>query len=215
MVNCGQDQAIRNTHTPITERYVHREFAGRDPSPNRAFRPSVLPLAAVVAQHWPAVRAFDKRVIARLFRGNTTLGFTPNTKISVDAEYVICRVSNVDITSRSCELNFGARKRTLSGRDANEVGATMAAAGIPPREPRARGSKASPNCAARSTRRNHAEDGRRRAVQFRNGAVTARLLHSRRRAGHEAFARGVAGPVTKPAMTAANFERSEGNSIRQ
>ena len=70
-------------------------------------------------------------VIARLFRGNTNFGFTPNTKISVDADSVICRVSNVDITSRSCELNFGPRKRTLTGRDANEVGATMAAAGIP------------------------------------------------------------------------------------
>jgi hypothetical protein len=43
---------------------------------------------------------------------------------------VVCRVSNVDITSRSCELNFGAHKRTLTGRDANEVGATMATAGI-------------------------------------------------------------------------------------
>jgi len=77
-------------------------------APGSASGPSGLALAAVIAQHSPAVRAFDKRVIARLFR-----------------------VSNVDITSRSCELNFGARKRTLTGREANEVGATMAAAGIP------------------------------------------------------------------------------------
>ena len=100
-------------------------------APGSASGPSALALAAVIAQHSPAVRAFDKRVIARLFRGNTNFGFTPNTKISVDADSVTCRVSNVDITSRSCELNFGARKRTLTGRDANEVGATMAAAGIP------------------------------------------------------------------------------------
>jgi hypothetical protein len=100
-------------------------------APGTASGPSALALAAVIAHHSPAVRAFDKRVIARLFRGNTNFGFTPNTKISVDAETVVCRVSNVDITSRSCELNFGARKRTLTGRDANEVGATMAAAGIP------------------------------------------------------------------------------------
>ena len=100
-------------------------------APGTASGPTALALAAVIAQHSPAVRAFDKRVIARLFRGNTNFGFTPNTKISVDAESVTCRVSNVDITSRSCELNFGARKRTLTGRDANEVGATMAAAGIP------------------------------------------------------------------------------------
>ena len=44
---------------------------------------------------------------------------------------MVCRVSNVDITSRSCELTFGSRKRTLTGREANEVGATAAAAGVP------------------------------------------------------------------------------------
>jgi hypothetical protein len=54
-----------------------------------------------IAQHSPTVRAFDKRVIARLFRGNTRFGFTPKTKISVDADSVVCRVTDVDITSRS------------------------------------------------------------------------------------------------------------------
>jgi len=100
-------------------------------APGSATGPTALALAAVIAQHSPAVRAFDKRVIARLFRGNTRFGFTPNTKISVDADSVVCRVSNVDITSRSCELTFGSRKRTLTGREANEVGATAAAAGVP------------------------------------------------------------------------------------
>ena len=100
-------------------------------APGSATGPTALALAAVIAQHSPAVRAFDKRVIARLFRGNTRFGFTPNTKISVDADSVVCRVSNVDITQRSCELTFGARKRTLTGREANEVGATAAAAGVP------------------------------------------------------------------------------------
>lgn len=93
--------------------------------------PTALALAAVIAQHSPAVRAFDRRVIARLFRGNTRFGFTPNTKISVDADSVVCRVSNVDITQRSCDLSFGSRKRTLTGREANEVGATAAVAGAP------------------------------------------------------------------------------------
>lgn len=92
--------------------------------------PTALALAAVIAQHSP-VRAFDKRVIARLFRGNTSFGFTPNTKISIAADSVVCRVSNVDITSRNCDLKFGSRSRRLTGREANEVGATAAAAGIP------------------------------------------------------------------------------------
>jgi len=100
-------------------------------APGSATGPTALALAAVIAQHSPAVRAFDKRVIARLFRGNTRFGFTPNTKISVDADSVVCRVSNVDITQRSCELTFGTRKRTLTGREANEVGATATAAGVP------------------------------------------------------------------------------------
>ena len=100
-------------------------------APGSATGPTALALAAVIAQHSPAVRAFDKRVIARLFRGNTRFGFTPNTKISVDADSVVCRVSNVDITQRSCELTFGTRKRTLTGREANEFGATSAAAGVP------------------------------------------------------------------------------------
>jgi hypothetical protein len=92
--------------------------------------PAALALAAVIAQHSPLVRPLDRRVIARLFNGGTRFGFTPNTKISVDADSVICRVSNVDITSRSCELTFGSRKRTLTGREANEIFATAAAAGI-------------------------------------------------------------------------------------
>jgi hypothetical protein len=100
-------------------------------APGTATGPAALALAAVIAQHSPAVRAFDRRVIARLFRGNTRFGFTPNKKISVDADSLVCRVSNVDITSRSCELKFGSRKRTLTGREANDVGATAAAAGIP------------------------------------------------------------------------------------
>src|SRR5215510_14295316 len=99
-------------------------------APGTATGPAALALAAVIAQHSPVVRTFDRRVIARLFRGNTRFGFTPNTKISVDADSVVCRVSNVDITSRSCELSFGSRKRTLTGREANEVGATMGAAGV-------------------------------------------------------------------------------------
>src|SRR5262249_23831615 len=45
-------------------------------------------LAAVIAQHSPAVRAFEKRVIVRLFPGSTSFGFPP-----VDAHSVVYRVS--------------------------------------------------------------------------------------------------------------------------
>jgi hypothetical protein len=95
--------------------------------------PTALALAAVVAQHSPLLRAFDKRVIARLFRGNTNFGITPNTKISVVADSIVCTSSNVDITMRRCDLTFSARNRTwkqsLTGFQANEVSATALAAG--------------------------------------------------------------------------------------
>jgi hypothetical protein len=99
-------------------------------APGSVTGPSALALAAVLAQHSPLVRPFDRRVIARLFRGSTGFGFTPNNKISIDVDSVVCRTSNVDITSRNCELTFGTQKRTLTGPDANEISATAIAAGI-------------------------------------------------------------------------------------
>jgi hypothetical protein len=93
---------------------------------------------------------------------------------------VVCRVSNVDITSRSCELSFGARKRTLTGREANEVGATAAAAGVP--------SEGSGRLEHRNhleiavhdrSQRDHAEGRRGRELQFRDGAVEV-LAHLER-----------------------------------
>ena len=65
-------------------------------APVTATGPTALALAAVIAQHSPLARAFDRRIIARLFGGRTNFGFTPNTKISVMADLVVCRTSNVD-----------------------------------------------------------------------------------------------------------------------
>jgi hypothetical protein len=94
---------------------------------------TALALTAVLAQPSPLVRAYDKRVIARLFRGNTNFGFTPNTKIPVVADSVVCKSSNVDITMRDCELTFSNGNKTwtrsLTGRQANELSATALAAG--------------------------------------------------------------------------------------
>src|SRR5437879_1905135 len=44
---------------------------------------------------------------------------------------LVCRVSNVDITARSCELTFKGAKQTITGRRASEIFATEAMAGIP------------------------------------------------------------------------------------
>ena len=42
-------------------------------------------------------------------------------KISVTADKIVCRVSNVDITARSCELTFKGAKQTINGRRASEI----------------------------------------------------------------------------------------------
>src|SRR5262249_12684870 len=91
--------------------------------------PGALALAGVVASHSSVLSSFDRRTIARLFAGNSSIGYPPNRKISVTADSIVCRESDVDITSRSCELTFGAGKRQRKGREANERSPSPAAAG--------------------------------------------------------------------------------------
>jgi hypothetical protein len=93
---------------------------------------TALALAALVAAHSPVLSRHDKRVVARLFCGHATVAFPANRKISVKADSVVCRASDVDITSRSCKLTFGAASVSLTGRKAHELYATIAEAGVPP-----------------------------------------------------------------------------------
>jgi hypothetical protein len=98
-------------------------------APVTASGPTALALAAVLAEHSPQLAPFNRRVVGRLFRGNTNFGFVPNTKISVPADSVVCTTGNVDITNRNCELTFASGKRSLTGPQANEISATALAAG--------------------------------------------------------------------------------------
>ena len=82
-------------------------------------------VAGVIAPYSPLLSAHEKRKIADLFNGHARAG----NKLTVTAESIVCSVSNVDITARSCELTFDKFARTLKGREANEVNATLAAAG--------------------------------------------------------------------------------------
>jgi len=61
---------------------------------------------------------------------DTNISFPPNKKITVKADSITCRVSNVDITARSCDLVFASGKRALKGREANELYGTLAVAGV-------------------------------------------------------------------------------------
>ena len=86
---------------------------------------TALAVAAVIAQHSRLLSVFEKRAIAGLFNGKARAG----KKLTVTAESIVCRVGNVDITERSCEMTFDKGSRTLKGREANEVNATLTAAG--------------------------------------------------------------------------------------
>jgi len=92
---------------------------------------SALALASLVAAHSPLLSRHEKRVMARLFGGDSNVPFPANRKISVKADAVVCRASNVDITSRSCKLTFGTTSANLTGRMAHELYATIAEAGVP------------------------------------------------------------------------------------
>ena len=89
---------------------------------------SALALAGVVALYAP-LPAANKHAVAAFFKGDTNFPF--KGKISVTAEKIVCRTGNVDITARSCEVTFKTKKQTLNGREANELFATEALAGIP------------------------------------------------------------------------------------
>ena len=87
-----------------------------------------LALAGVVAPSSP-LPAAEKKVVAAFFAGNTNVNYAK--KISVTADKIVCRTSNVDITARSCELTFKTGTHTLKGRQANELFATLVMAGVP------------------------------------------------------------------------------------
>jgi len=92
--------------------------------------PSALALAAVVVAHSGSLLgAFDTRAILRLFGGKRPIIKRVNT-IRVAVDSITCKMSDVDITARSCELAFKNHKRNLVGRDANELYGTLALAGV-------------------------------------------------------------------------------------
>jgi len=98
-------------------------------SAGSASGPSALALAAVVASHGSLLGPFDKRAMSRLFDGKGLI-ISRVSKITVAADSIVCKMSDVNITARSCDLIFKSHKRTLTGRDANEVFATLALAGV-------------------------------------------------------------------------------------
>jgi len=96
---------------------------------NTASGSGALALAALVGAQSPTLSAPHKTALADMLNGN--LGFPGKEKITVKADKVTCRASNVDISAHSCELDFGSAKRTLTGRAAHELYATLIEVGVP------------------------------------------------------------------------------------
>ena len=92
--------------------------------------PSALALAALTAEHDPALGASQRIVIAKLFAGQVNFAYPAGRKITVGANNIVCRVSDVAIAQRSCALTFGDHTIKLTGRLANELYATIAVAGV-------------------------------------------------------------------------------------
>jgi hypothetical protein len=93
--------------------------------------PYALALAGVVAERDPFLSGIDRHQVAALFGGNERAYYPARRRIVVRADHIVCRVSNVQITARSCQLTFRGRVANLSGAAANAVFATLAAAGVP------------------------------------------------------------------------------------
>jgi hypothetical protein len=92
---------------------------------------AALALAALVGEYSPLLSAHDQHTLARVLDGNLQGHLGATQVITVQADSIVCRASNVDITARSCELTFGTNKPTVRGRKAHELFATLVEVGVP------------------------------------------------------------------------------------
>jgi hypothetical protein len=93
--------------------------------------PYALALAGVVAERDPALSPADRETVARLFAGDAHVQYPAGRSLVVAADKIVCRVSDVQIVARSCQLTFDTKLVNLTGPAANALFATLAAAGVP------------------------------------------------------------------------------------
>jgi hypothetical protein len=90
---------------------------------------SVALALAGVAAHSPKLSPAEKKTVAAFFDGKTDVPYTARIKVTADT--IVCRTGNVDITARSCDVTFAGETISFRGREANELYATEAMAGVP------------------------------------------------------------------------------------
>jgi hypothetical protein len=91
---------------------------------------AALALAAIAGESSPFVPLQDKRLLAAYLNGAADAPYAKGKRVSVKADAIDCRASNVDIASHACTLTFGSRKVELSGRKAHELYATLIENGV-------------------------------------------------------------------------------------
>lgn len=91
---------------------------------------NALALSAIVGELAPQTSAPNKKLLAAYLNGRADAPHAKDLRIAVKADAIDCRAGNVDITSRACELTFGAKKVELRGRKAHELYATLIENGV-------------------------------------------------------------------------------------
>ncbi|MBM3577632.1 MAG: hypothetical protein FJX40_08200 [Alphaproteobacteria bacterium] len=91
---------------------------------------NALALSAIVGELAPQTSAPNKKLLAAFLSGNAEAPHAKGLRVAVKADAIDCRAGNVDITSRACELTFGAKKIELHGRKAHELYATLIENGV-------------------------------------------------------------------------------------
>src|SRR5260370_24547700 len=77
---------------------------------------SAFALASLVAVHSPVLSTGDTLLVRRLFNGHFHQLRADTKVISVEANAIVCRVDNVDLSAHSCKLAFGSKTINLHVR---------------------------------------------------------------------------------------------------
>jgi hypothetical protein len=91
-----------------------------------------LALAGIVAENTPQISVSERNNLASFLNGKSARFFPARKTIQVLADSIECKASNVAIVERSCLLKFGGKSRTITGRKAHELYATLVEVGVTP-----------------------------------------------------------------------------------
>jgi hypothetical protein len=89
-----------------------------------------LALGVIVGDDSPLLNWHTKIELARLLN-DKPLRYGKHPVIVVKADSVTCQAGDVDLAGYACTITFGTIKRTGTGRQANELFATLIEAGVP------------------------------------------------------------------------------------